>query len=160
MPLRAEFDRERLDDVENRVDLALVATERDGLGERVGDDEKALRRETLDLNRAAGRDRLVAVGGDFEDRGFVFEPVAQPADARLQLVEHVLLFERRQADHHRDAEAEQGDHAVGAGVESERQRGDHVGPLEPGRVDAVADEQRAGGQARRRIEGSRVVHAL
>ena len=73
-PAAGERRRERLDHVEHRIDLALVAPERDGLGQSVGDDEKALRRQVLHLDRAAGRREIVEFRGDFKDRRLVVDP--------------------------------------------------------------------------------------
>ena len=66
----------------------------------------------------------------------------------------MLLLERRQADHHRDAEAEEGHHAAGADPKGERQRRDRVRSLEPDGVDALADDQRPRSHARRRGDGA------
>jgi hypothetical protein len=40
-----EFCREGLDNIEDGIDFAFVAAERDAFGERVGDNEKTLRRK-------------------------------------------------------------------------------------------------------------------
>ena len=149
MPLHGEPGRERLDHVEHLVDLALVARERDRLGERVGDHQKALRRQVLDLDRAAGRLLLVALGRDFQDGVLVVAARPLAADPGLQLGERVLLLERGQADHHRDAETEEGHHPLVADAKSERRQRNHVRPLEPDRVDALADDQCPRGEARR-----------
>ena len=69
------------------------------------------------------------------------------ANPRLQLGERVLFLERRQADHHRDAEAKQRHHALLADPKGERQRSDHVRPLEARGVDALADDERPRGEA-------------
>ena len=72
----------------------------------------------------------------------------------------MLFFQRREADHHGDAEAEQGGHALAADPEGERKRGQHVRPLEPGRVDAIAHQQGAGRESGLSFGGRRhVIHA-
>ena len=40
-----KFGREKLDNVEDRINFAFVAAERDAFGERVGDNEETLRRK-------------------------------------------------------------------------------------------------------------------
>ena len=157
---RGQFFGERLDHVEHGVDLTLVARERHGFGERVGDDQKARRRQVLDLDRAARGLLLVAVGRNFEHRRFVVAERPEPADARSQLRQQILFLERAQTNHHRNAEAKQSRHASFADAEGERQRGDHVGPLEAGGVDALANDERARRQARRSRRRRDVGHAV
>jgi hypothetical protein len=72
------------------------------------------------------------------------------------LAEHIVLFERREADHDRDAEAVKRDEAIGARMKSKRRRRDHIGALKAGRVDPVAEEQGAGGDTARALRGEKV----
>ena len=72
---------------------------------------------------------------------------------QLNAGKHIVFFERRQADHDRDAEAVKGDEAICPGMKSERCRGDHVGALKTCRVDPVAEEQRTGGDTVRALRG-------
>jgi hypothetical protein len=66
-------------------------------------------------------------------------------DTQFDLFEHIVFFERRQPNHDRDAETVKRDEAIRTGMKGERCRRDHVGSLEPGRLDPVAEKQRAGG---------------
>ena len=147
---------ERLDHVEHRVHLALVAPERDGLGERVGDHQDARRRQVAHGDGAAGRDAILVVGGDLECGGFVIHAGARTGQAQLHRVDHLVLFERRQADHHRHAETVEHHEAHGAGAEGERVGRQGVGALEARRVDPVAEQQRARREATDRVAGGLV----
>jgi hypothetical protein len=98
--------------------------------------------------RAGDRSRdAILLLGDLERRGLVVDVGVRAGEPRLHLREDDILLERRQADHDGDAEAVEHDKPSRAGLEGERVRGDHVGPLEPRRIDAVAEQQRAGGDA-------------
>jgi hypothetical protein len=110
----------------------------------------SLRRKILHLDGAAGRREIVEAARDFQNRGLVVDPRARPRAALLELGEDILLLQRRKTDQDGDAEAEQRDHAGGSDPERERQRRDHVGPFEAGGLDALADDEGAGGQPRRR----------
>ena len=70
-----------------------------------------------------------------------------PPDALAQAADDLVLLERREADENGDAVAEEGDEAVLAGPEGEGGRGEHVAALEPGHVEAVAQEKGAGREA-------------
>ena len=56
-----ELARERLDDVEDIGDLALVAAEHDAFGQRVGHDQQPLQRHLPDQDRPADGDRLLGL---------------------------------------------------------------------------------------------------
>ena len=83
-------------------------------------------------------------------------------DALAQAADDLVLFERREADQHRDAIAEQGDEPVLAGPEGEGSRGEDVAALETRQFEAVAQKKGAGGHAlvlhRRAGRGERLGH--
>jgi hypothetical protein len=58
--------------------------------------------------------------------------------------EHIVFFERRQPNHDRDAETVKRDETVRTGMKRERCRRDHIRSFETGRLDPVAEKQRAG----------------
>ena len=70
-----------------------------------------------------------------------------PDDALAQAADHLVLLEGREADEHGDAVAEQGHEAVLPGPEGEGRRREDVAALEPGHVEAVAQEEGAGREA-------------
>ncbi len=65
--------------------------------------------------------------------------------ARLQAAQELILLQRIEADQDDDAVAEQDRHTIFIDAERQRRRGQHVAALEAGRVDAVRDEEGAGG---------------
>ena len=65
-------------------------------------------------------------------------------DTQFDLFEHIVFFERRQPNHDRDAETVKRDEAIRTGTKGERCRRNHVGSFKSGRVDPVAEQQRAG----------------
>jgi hypothetical protein len=65
-------------------------------------------------------------------------------NTQFDLFEHIVFFERRQPNHDRDAETVKRDEAMRTGMKGERCRRDHVRSFEPGRLDPVAEKQRAG----------------
>ena len=109
---------------------------------------QAFGRELLEEDRAARRDLVVPVGRELDDRGLLLVAGELADDALAQAADDLVLLERREADQHRDAVAEEGDEAVLAGPEGEGGRGEHVAALEPGDVEAVAQQERAGGDPR------------
>ncbi len=80
-------------------------------------------------------------------RGFVLLEQARADDSLLQLGDDVILLQRAQADEDGDAVAVERDPAGGADMEGERGERNGVGPLQPREVDAVAEQQGAGGQS-------------
>ena len=77
----------------------------------------------LMIDRAAGRDLVVPVGRDLDDRGLLLVAGELAPDALAQAADDLVLLERRQADENGDAVAEEGDEAVLAGAEGEGGRG-------------------------------------
>ena len=86
-----ELRGERFDHVEHLVDLALVAGEGHRLRQGVGHHQKALRRQVLDLDWAAGGLLLVADRRNLENGRLVVALSPDAADPRLEPGERVLL---------------------------------------------------------------------
>ena len=89
---------EGLHDVEDAGRLALVAGERGALGERVGDDDEPLRRERLQVDRAARRNLVLLVGGDLDDRALLLVARELADDPLPKRADDVVLLERRKPD--------------------------------------------------------------
>ena len=146
-PFSARCAGEGLHDVEDRRRLALVAGERRALREGVGDHDEPLGRKALQVDRPARRDLVVLVGRQFDDRRLLLVPGELADDALPERADHVVLLERREADEHGDAVAEQRDEPVLAGPKGEGDRRQDVRALEARDVEAVAEQERSGGDA-------------
>ena len=103
---------ERLDHVEHRVDFALVARQRHRLGQRVGERRGSAAAKGPSSGSGRPAARLVAIRALFRGPPSRRRPAPARRSALLELGERILLLQRRQADHHRDAEAKQRDHAA------------------------------------------------
>ena len=94
---RAPFLRqaagERLDHLDDRGYLALVARENDAFGERIRDDDHMLRRNGAQLNWTAGQDLLVFIGHDLDDRSLVLTRLDWADNARLQPADDLVLLQ-------------------------------------------------------------------
>jgi hypothetical protein len=104
-------------------------------------------RERLEIDRTARGNLLVPLGGQLDDRGFLFASLELAADAGGEAPHDLVLLDRAQVDEHDDAVAEQGGDAVGAGAEREGRGRQGIAALEPGDIEAVTDQERAGGDA-------------
>src|SRR5581483_550095 len=136
-----ELRGERLGHFEHLAHLALVARERHVLGERVGDDEQAWRRQVAHDDLSAGDDLVVLLGSDLDDRALVLGARIGRDDARAQAAQDLVLLDRRKPDEHDDPVAKQ--HRVtSVHAERERRRGDDVAALQHRRVEPVAEQQR------------------
>src|SRR5262249_7618235 len=102
-----------------------------------------LRGDRPQLNRTAGQDLLVLVRRDLDDRGLVLTRLDRTDDPRLQSADDLVLLQHRKVEQHRDAIAKERDDADFPRSERERSGWQNVGLLEPGRVDAIAEEDRA-----------------
>ncbi len=49
-------------------DLALMPRQHDALGQRLADQDQPLRRQALQIDRTAGRNLIVLLGGELDDR--------------------------------------------------------------------------------------------
>src|SRR3954470_10274691 len=80
--LLGELAGERLDELETGRDVMLRARQRRTLRQRVGDHEQPLGRERLHVDRSAGRDLILAIGRELDDRRFLLAPRELPERAR------------------------------------------------------------------------------
>jgi hypothetical protein len=92
-PFLRQTARERLDHLDHRGDLALVARKNDAFGERIRDDDHMLRRDGAQLNWTAGQDLLVFIGHDLDDGGLVLTRLDGADDARLQPADDLVLLQ-------------------------------------------------------------------
>jgi hypothetical protein len=76
-----QFPRERFSRVEYRGHLALVPGEDNALGQHLGDQDQPLRREALQAYRAAWRNLLILLTGQFDDSNFLVAPRERPYHA-------------------------------------------------------------------------------
>ena len=88
------------------------------------------------------RDLVVLVRRDFDLHRLLFADCQRSDDAAVQTLDHLLFFQRRHADQHGNAIAEQRDDTVLAGAERQRHRRQHVLAFEAGGLDPVAEQQR------------------
>jgi hypothetical protein len=149
---------ERFDLVEHAVDLALVAAESHAFREGVGEDEKALVRQILERDRAAGGDAVLALAADREDGDLILLAQAGAFDAILEFCKNVLFLERRQADHHRHAVAIERNASRLADVKRQRRGRNRIRPFEAAGFDAVAKQQRPRRHPHHRGKRLRFVH--
>ncbi len=138
--LLRELPCERLDHLDDRRHLALVARQHDTLGERVGDDEHVLGCDRAQQDRAARENLLVLVRCDLDGRALVLALRDGPDDALAQPAQDLVFLQHGHAEQHHHAIAEHGHHAVAARPKGERRGGKDVGALEARRVDAVAKQ--------------------
>ena len=143
-----EAVRERLDQFEHLVDLALVAHQRDVLREHVGDHQHARRRQVLERDRAAGHHLVVPLRRDLDGRGLVLDLGVAAGQARTDAADDLVLLDRRQPDQDDDAVAEQDGETGVADAKRKRRRRDEVAALEPCGVEALAQQEGAGGHSR------------
>ena len=103
--------------------------------------------EVLDEDRAARAGSGRPSPAEFDDGGLFLVRANSPATRWRKLADHVVFLEGREADQNGDAIAEQGHKAVLADPEGEGRGGNHVAALEPRHVDAIAEQESAGGDA-------------
>src|SRR5262249_22558536 len=76
--------------------------------------------------------------------GLVLTRLDRTDDPRLQPADDFVLLQHRKIEQHRDAIAKEGNDAVFPRSERERSGGQDIGLLEAGRLDAIAEQDRAG----------------
>ena len=155
--LLGQLARERLDQLEDGGNLALVARQHHALRQRVRDDDQMLGRARLERDRAAGKDLLVPVRRD-HDIGDLLLAAVRPGErgARHEALQHLVLFRRRKPDQDRHAIAKQHRNPDRPGRKGQRHHREHVAALEPGRIQPIPHKQRSRGHARaaaRRLGG-------
>ena len=160
-PALRQFPRKRLGGVEYGSHLALVPGKDDALGQHFRDQDQPLRREALQADRTARRDRLVLLSGQFDDGNFLIAPLERPGHARLQAAQEVVLTDGVEADENDDAVAKQHSHAFFIDAKRQWRRCQHIAALEARRIEPIADGKRPDGRpgaAKRRFGG--LVHQL
>jgi hypothetical protein len=80
-PALRQFPRERLGRVKDAGNLAFVPGEDNALGQHLGDQDQPLRREALQADRAARRNLLIFITGQFDDGNFLVAPRKRPYQA-------------------------------------------------------------------------------
>ena len=156
-PDAPEHVGQRLDRVEDHIDLALVARQRHGFGDGVGEDQKTLVGQILERDRAIERDSILRLADQKRD-GFVLPAQGRANHPILEPRQHVLFFERGQADEDGDAIAIERHYAALPDVKGERRGRNGVGALQSAQIDAIAEHQGAGGEAQRRGGRLRFAH--
>jgi len=72
LPLLGKLARQRLDPLDDRGNLALIARKDDTLGQRVGNDHDVLGRDGPQENWTARQDLFIAIGCSLNRRSFIF----------------------------------------------------------------------------------------
>src|SRR5215210_3542732 len=106
--LLGQLPGERLHNLEDRRGLPLVAGKRDAFRERVGDDDEALGGQFLDVDRPAGRNLVLLVGGEFDDRRLFLVPRELADDTLTQAANDVVFLKGSQSDEDDGSETEKG----------------------------------------------------
>ena len=70
-PALRQLSRERFGHVEYRSDLSLVPRQHDAFRQRFADQDQPLRRQALQVDRAAGRNLVVLFGRELDGGGFL-----------------------------------------------------------------------------------------
>ena len=139
--LFGEMAGEGLHDVEDRRRFALVAGERGALREGVGDHREPFGRKALQIDRPARWDLVVLVGRQFDGRRLLLVPGELPDDPLPERADHVVLFQRREADEHGNPVPEQRDEPFLAGPKGEGIRRQDVRALESCDFETVSQEE-------------------